>query len=139
MFGKKSKEAGAGKPKKPRDILTDEIDQLAPGQQMMFRLQEIYGPEIIIIDAKKDYQGKGHRYAVIASPPVDGKPGPIRNTMWETSKAKAIADHAERSEVHLTGKRPLPLTSSGNPAPWPFAPGKSHPGRISCRRRHYRW
>ena len=92
MFGKKSKEAGAAKPKKPRDILTDEIDQLAPGQQMMFRLPELYGPEIIIIDARKDYQGKGHRYAVIASPPVDGKPGPIRNTMWATSKPKAVAD-----------------------------------------------
>jgi hypothetical protein len=96
MFGKKAKDdaagAGSAKPKKPRDALTDEIDQLTPGQQLLFRLPEIYGPEIIIIDAIKDYQGKGPRFSMIASPPVDGKPGPTRNTMWQSSKAKAIAD-----------------------------------------------
>ncbi len=94
MFGKKSKDdaAGAQKPRKPRDILTEQIDQLAPGQQMMFRLNEMYGPDIIIVEAKKDYQGKGPRYSVIGSPPVDGKPGPIRNTIWEPSKAKPIVD-----------------------------------------------
>jgi len=100
MFGKKSKnssaEAGSAIPKakaqSPRDILTDKLDQLTPGQQIIFHLPEMYGPEIIIVEAKKDYQGKGHRYGVIASTPVDGKPGPKRNTIWETGKPKAIAD-----------------------------------------------
>jgi hypothetical protein len=79
------------KPKNPIAALTEQIDQMGPGQQLMFRLAEMYGPEIIIVEVKKDYAGKGHKYAVIGSPPVNGKPGPTRNTIWETSKAKAIA------------------------------------------------
>ncbi len=96
MFGKKSKDdasgPGSAKPKKPRDVLTEEIDRLAPGQQLLFRLPEMYGPEIIIVEVKKDFEGKGPRFSVIGSPPVDGKPGPIRNTIFQLSKAKAIAD-----------------------------------------------
>lgn len=80
------------KPKSPRDILMEKIDQLTPGQLLMFRLPEMYGPELILVEARKDFTGKGHRFAVIGSPPVDGKPGPTRNTIWETSKVKAIAD-----------------------------------------------
>jgi len=96
MFGKKSKnaagEAGAGKPKSPRDILIDKFEQLAPGQEIAFRLPEMYGPEIIVVAANKDFPGKGHRFAVLGATPVDGKPGPKRNTIWEVNKPKPIAD-----------------------------------------------
>ncbi len=92
MFGKKAAGAGSAKPRKPRDVLTGEIDQLTPGQELLFRLPEMYGPEIIIVEVKKDYQGKGPRFSVIGARPVDGKPGPVRNTIFQLSKAKAIAD-----------------------------------------------
>jgi hypothetical protein len=88
MFGKKSESTKA---KSPLHALIEAVEQLAPGQQLMYKLAEMYGPEIIIVEAKKDFDGKGHKYAVIGSPPVNGKPGPQRNTIWETSKAKAIA------------------------------------------------
>ena len=80
------------KPKKPRDVLMEKIEQLNPGQSLLYRLPEMYGPDLILVEARKDYNGKGHRFAVIGTPAVDGKPGPIRNTIWETSKTKAIAD-----------------------------------------------
>jgi hypothetical protein len=79
------------KEKSPLDILAGKIDPLGPGQQLMYTLDKMYGEEIIIVEVKKDYAGKGPKYSVIASPPVDGKPGPKRHTIWETSKAKAIA------------------------------------------------
>lgn len=88
MFGKKS---DAPKTKSPLNALIEAIDQLGPGQQLMYKLAEMYGPEVIIVEAKKDFDGKGHKYAVIGSPPVNGKPGPQRNTIWETGKPKAIA------------------------------------------------
>jgi hypothetical protein len=91
MFGKKTGTEEKGKPQSPLAILIEKIDRLAPGQQLMYRLAEMYGPEIIIVEAKKDYAGKGPKFAVIGSPPVNGKPGPSRNTIWETGKAKAIA------------------------------------------------
>jgi hypothetical protein len=80
------------KPKSPRDLFMEKIEPLAPGQALVFRLPEMYGTDLIQVEAKPDYTGKGHRFAVFASPPVDGKPGPTRNTIWETSKTKAIAD-----------------------------------------------
>ena len=88
MFGKKS---DAPKTKSPLNALIETIDQLGPGQQLMYKLAEMYGPEIIIVEVKKDFNGKGHKYAVLGSPPVNGRPGPQRNTIWETSKPKAIA------------------------------------------------
>jgi len=91
MFGKKTGAEEKGKPQSPLAILIEKIDQLAPGQQLMYRLAEMYGPEIIIVEAKKDYAGKGPKFAVIGAPPVDGKPGPKRNTIWEAGKAKAVA------------------------------------------------
>jgi len=91
MFGKKTGVDAKGKPQSPLAVLIEKIDQLAPGQQLMYRLAEMYGPEIIIVEVKKEYAGTGPKFSVIGSPPVDGKPGPKRNTIWETSKAKAIA------------------------------------------------
>lgn len=91
MFGKKGGVAEKQKPQSPQAVLIQKIEQLGPGQQLMFRLAEMYGPEIIIVEVKKDYAGKGHKYAVLGSPPVDGKPGPKRNTIWETGNSKAIA------------------------------------------------
>jgi hypothetical protein len=88
MFGKKS---DAPKAKSPLDALIETIDQLGSGQQLMYKLSEMYGPEIIIVEAKKDFNGKGHKYAVLGSPPVNGKPGPQRNTIGEPSKPKAIS------------------------------------------------
>ena len=79
------------KAQSPLDSLIDRIEQMGPGQQLMYTLAAMYGPEIIIVEVKKDYAGKGPKYAVIASPPVNGKPGPTRNTIWETGKAKAVA------------------------------------------------
>ncbi len=79
------------KPKNPVVALVEQLDKLAPGQQLLFRLAEMYGPEIIIVEVKKDYAGKGPKFAVVGSPPVNGKPGPSRHTIWETGKAKAVA------------------------------------------------
>jgi len=96
MFGKKAKdsvaEGGAGKPQSPRDLLIDKFEQLTPGQEIAFHLPEMYGPEIIVVAANKDYPGKGHRYAVQSANPVDGRPGAKRNTIWEASKTRPIAD-----------------------------------------------
>ncbi len=79
------------KAQSPLNILIDKLDQMGPGQQLMYTLAQMYGPEIIIVEVKKDYAGKGPKYSVIGSPPMNGRPGPARNTIWETSKAKAIA------------------------------------------------
>ncbi len=78
-------------PKNPLAALIAQIEQLGPGQHLLFRLAEMYGPEIILVEVKKDYAGKGPKFSVIGSPPVDGKPGPSRHTIWETSNAKAVA------------------------------------------------
>jgi hypothetical protein len=106
MFGNKAKmKGGAGsdgmpadaqkakeKLKTPKDLLIEKLEQIAPGTEIAFRLPEMYGPEIIVVAGNKDYPAKGHRFAVLGATPVDGKPGPKRNTIWEVSKPKPIAD-----------------------------------------------
>jgi len=89
MFGRK--EGAVARKESPQAALIEQIEKLAPGQELMFRLAEMYGPEIIMVGVRKDYAGKGPKYAVVGSPPVDGKPGPARNTIWETGNPKAIA------------------------------------------------
>ncbi len=79
------------KAKNPVVALIEQIDRLGPGQQLTFRLAEMYGPEIILVEVKQDYAGKGPKFSVVGSPPVDGKPGPNRHTIWETGNAKAVA------------------------------------------------
>jgi len=91
MFGKKTGADVKEQKQSPRAALIDKIDQLAPGQQLMYRLAEMYGPEIIVVEVKEEFAGKGPKFSVLGVPPVDGKPGPKRNTIWETSKAKAVA------------------------------------------------
>lgn len=102
MFGKKllkgsgTSEVGVtapkAKPKSPRDALTDKIAELAPGQEITFRLPPIYGSELIVVEANKDYPVKGHRFAVASADLVDGKPGQNRKHIWESDKPKPIAD-----------------------------------------------
>jgi hypothetical protein len=106
MFGSKAKMKGGagsdgvpvgavkatGKPKSPKELLIEKLENIAPGTEIAFHLPEMYGPEIIVIAGNKDYPAKGHRFAVQGAAPVDGKPGPKRNTIWEVNKAKAIAD-----------------------------------------------
>jgi len=104
MFGNKMKlkggvspsAVGAGKPqakpKSPREQMLEALEGLAPGTEMSFRLAEMYGPEIIVVAAGKEYPANGHRFAVLGAPPVDGKPGPRRNTIWEANKVKPVAD-----------------------------------------------
>lgn len=100
MFGKKFLKGGGStehgdtkaKPKSPRDVMSEAISQLAPGRETAYRLPAMYGPDIIVVEANKDYPGKGHRYSVLSADPVDGKPGPKRRHIWESDKPKAIAD-----------------------------------------------
>jgi hypothetical protein len=100
MFGKKKLKAfgtaeGApvtvkAKPQSPRDVLIDRLEHLAPGQEIGFRLPPMYGPDLIVVEAEKDYPAKGHRYAVASTDPVDGKPGPNRRYIWRSNKSKPV-------------------------------------------------
>jgi hypothetical protein len=97
--GKKAKE----KPKSPKEQLIEKLEKVAPGTEIAFRLPEMYGPEIIVVAGLKEYPAKGHRYAVLGAKPVDGKPGPQRNTIWEVNKSKPIAEWlAMRSATELS-------------------------------------
>lgn len=99
MFGRKLMKGGGSsgvgaraRPKSPRDVLIERIEQVTPGQEVAFRLPPIYGSDIIVVEANKDYPGKGHKFAVASADPVEGKPGPNRRHIWEADKAKPIAD-----------------------------------------------
>jgi hypothetical protein len=86
MAEKKEKE------KSPRDLLIEKIEQMTPGQEYWYRLSPMYGKDIIVVFANKNYPGKRiSRFAVQGADEVNGKPGPHRRTYWESNKAKPIA------------------------------------------------
>lgn len=80
------------KAKSPRDVLIEKIDQMTPGQELWYRLSPMYGKDLIVVLANKDFPGKRiSRYAVQGADDIDGKPGPKRRTYWESNKAKPVA------------------------------------------------
>jgi hypothetical protein len=98
MFGKKNQNAGgiaeAGKPKEkpmsPRDALIDKLTLMAPGQEIVFRLAPMYGPELVVVEVGKDSHDRP-RYAVATAEASNGKPGQKRNHVWDSGNAKSIA------------------------------------------------
>ncbi len=76
---------------KPKDIMVGEIEQLSPGESVSYRLGEVYGGELAVIELNPEYPGKGKRYFLSLEKIVDGKPTGKRGRLWNTDNPKDIA------------------------------------------------
>ncbi len=92
MFWKK-KEAGAPKKEKklsPREIIIRRVEALEPGQSISYKVLEIYGGGLGIIELNPDFPEKGKKYYIYREGVVDDPKGEKR-LLVDTSKPKDIA------------------------------------------------
>ena len=97
MFGKK-KEPEVKEPSK-RDILTahiaGEIEQLAQGQTLVYKLPEFYWggyAAFFMAEINPSYPQKGKKYCACIDQITDGKPAGKKTIAWQTDKPREIAD-----------------------------------------------
>lgn len=75
----------------PKEIITSLIEQLQPGQSLSYRLAQVYGGELAIVELNPRYPEKGKKYTMTTEALVDGKPGGKRTRLWDADKPKHIA------------------------------------------------
>ena len=104
MFWKKGQKATSSskakaevqKPQKvkelsPKEIVTNQIEQLGPGQSFSYRLHETWGGGLVIVELNPEYPEKGQRYILSTDKIVDGKPAGKRSHLWDSDKPKEVA------------------------------------------------
>jgi len=72
----------------PKDIMASKIEELGPGQSLSYRLAEVYGGGLAIVELNPDYPGKGKKYFLSLDKLVDDKPAGKRSRLWESNKPK---------------------------------------------------
>jgi hypothetical protein len=75
----------------PREVLSNRIEQLLQGEQILYQLPPSSGGDVVIIERNKEYPDKGRKYFVITTDLVNGKPGEKRRLLFDNNKSKVIA------------------------------------------------
>ncbi len=96
MFWKKDKEGAAAsaveathKDRKvtPKEVMMEQIDATEPGQEITFRLGEIYVKPFITVV----HNAQGKKYTVFQDgKDAEGKPAGARGKLWDTNHSKEI-------------------------------------------------
>ena len=94
MFWKKKPAAGEPKAKEPspKEIITNQIEQLTLGQALSYRLPETYGGGLAVIELNPQYPKKGQKkYILSLEELVNGKPTGKRRRFVDSTKPKELA------------------------------------------------
>ena len=78
-----------------RNLAANQIEQLAPGRSLVYKLPEFYWSgfgAFLIIDANPDYPQKGRRYIMSTDKATDdGKPAGRKYHEWDSNKVIDVA------------------------------------------------
>lgn len=80
------------KPLKPKKILAEKIEQLHPGEALKFKLPEVYGDELVVIQINPAYPGSGKKYSFGAEKLNEGNPSGKITYMWDSNNPIALAN-----------------------------------------------
>jgi len=102
MFWKKKGE----KKLSPKEIMMNQIDQLAPGQSLVYKLPEIYWTGLggfILIERNAQQTEKSKPFTAFSDEIKDGTPVGKKKKLWEFNQAKEMASWImERNGVLYT-------------------------------------
>ena len=87
MFGMKSKSVS-----KKKQAFAG-IEQLVPGQSLIYRLAEVYHSgmgEFAVIERNQDVPGNGKKFVISTDKEENGSPKGQRIRRWDTNKTKDI-------------------------------------------------
>jgi len=90
MFWKKKAAEPKVKKLSPKEIMVNQVEQLAPGQALSYRLPETYGGGLVIVELNPQYPSKGKKYELSTEKLVDGKPAGERRHLFDYDKPKDI-------------------------------------------------
>jgi len=99
MFWKKKQtvaKATEAKPQKvkkpsPKNIIASKVEQLGPAESVSYRLPEVYGGGLAVVELNPQYPEKGKKYFLSLEKIVDGKPEGKRGRLWNCNKPKELA------------------------------------------------
>jgi hypothetical protein len=75
----------------PKDLITQELERIAPAQQVTYRLGQTYIKPYITVVRNAEYPGKGKKYSVLQDGmDAAGKPANKPGKFWDTNDAREI-------------------------------------------------
>ena len=92
MFWKKRQQEPKAKKLSPKEIMSNQIEQLSPGQTLSYRLPETYGGGLVIVELNPQYPKKGRKYVLSTEKLVDGKPAGERCHFLDYDKPKDLSN-----------------------------------------------
>lgn len=92
MFWKRKKTEEAREKKlSPKEVITNEIEQLTPGQARSYSLTETFGGGLVVVELNPRYPEEGKKYIVSTEELVDNKPSGKRRRLFDSNKPKDVA------------------------------------------------
>ena len=88
MFWKKNTE---DKQLSPKEILINQLEQLAPGKTLSYKLPELWGGELAIVGLNPQYPQNGKKYFIDLEEFVANKPSGQRKPFVQVEKTKEMA------------------------------------------------
>jgi len=73
-----------------REIVS-QIEQLSAGESVSYRLPEVYGGQVTVVEFNTEYPWRGSKYRLSIQTLIDGKPVGERERVSESHEAKDIA------------------------------------------------
>lgn len=91
MFWRKKKTAlHKAKKLRQREIISH-IEQLSTGESVSYRLPEVYGGQVAVVEFNTEYPWRGSKYGLSIQTLVDGKLVGEKERVLESDEAKDIA------------------------------------------------
>ena len=79
------------KPLSPREIMRQQIEQLAPGEVLKYRFPETFGGNLAVIELNPQYPQKGHKYILSSDKLIDDKPTDRKSRLFDYDNPKGLA------------------------------------------------
>ena len=80
------------KPLSPREILRQQIEQLAPGGVIKYKFPETFGGNLAVIELNPQYPQKGHKYILSSEKLIDDKPTGTKSRLFDYDNPKGLAN-----------------------------------------------
>ena len=67
------------------------IEQLSAGESVSYRLPEVYGGQVAVVDFSTEFPWRGSKYRLSIQALIDGKPAGEKERVLESDEPKDIA------------------------------------------------
>ena len=91
MFWRKKKPALHKAKKLTQREIISHIEQLSSGESVSYRLPEVYGGRVAVVEFNGEYPWRGRKYELSLQTPVDSKLAGGKERVLESDEAKDIA------------------------------------------------